>query len=148
MIRIHKAEPVDAPAVSALLSELGYPSSPRIVAKRIASLLAAERSTVILATEGMDVLGVLALRWEPMLHRLRPAARITTLVVARAARRRGAGRLLVERALVLAHRARCEGVEVTTGVQRRDAQEFYAALGFARSSVRYYRKLRETLSSR
>jgi len=148
VIRVRRLKPEDAPAVRTLLAELGYPSSPRALARRIALLGGAARSALFLAVDGKTALGLLTLRWDAMIYRERPDARITALVVSSAARRRKVGQLLVERALAMARRAGCEGLEVTTGLQRRDAQQFYEALGFTRSSVRYYRKLRETPSSR
>ena len=147
-IRLRKPGLADATGVSLLLGELGYPSSPRFVAKQIAILAGLDRSVMFVAADGKIVLGFLALRWDPMIHRLHPVARIATLVISRAARRRGIGRLLVERALATARRAGCEGLEVTTGLQRREAHRFYEALGFHRRARRYYRSIRDTATSR
>ncbi len=70
-----------------------------------------------------------------MLHVEGESARITVLVVDPAARREGIAATLVNRAREWA--AACPVLEVTTGLQREDAHEFYRALGFVPSALRF-----------
>jgi GNAT superfamily N-acetyltransferase len=70
-----------------------------------------------------------------MLHMEGEAARITVLVVDPAARREGIAATLVERARAWA--AGCPVLEVTTGLAREDAHEFYRTLGFVPSALRF-----------
>jgi len=131
----------DADAVVDLLGELGYRTSVNSVSRRIEMLSSPAGNAICLAVDGTKPVGLLTLNWGPRIYLERPIARITALVVHHGARRHGIGRMLVEHALTIADMADCEEIEVTTGRQRTDAQEFYVALGFSRSALRYKRVL-------
>ena len=138
---VRRAARADAAAVAALLGALGYPVEPGAAAARLDALLGSARDAVLAAEAGGEVLGVLALHWGAMLHLPAPVARIGSLVVAEAARGRGVGALLVREAAALAAAEGCVELELTTGMRRHAAHAFYAAQGFAWTSLRFGRPL-------
>ncbi|MFT8243778.1 GNAT family N-acetyltransferase [Roseomonas sp. BN140053] len=138
MTAIRRATEADAPALVELVRQLGRQVTE---AEVLATLREGDSHPVLVAEEAGQVLGVVAVHATRMLHRLRPDARITTLVVAEGARGRGLGRQLVDAAALLAERSGCNRLELTTGRDRREAQAFYRALGFTDSSIRFHRML-------
>lgn len=141
MIHIRPAKTDDAEAILGLLRELGYPSSASSVAKRIALLSASACHAICLAVDGEKPVGLLTLNWQPRIYLEHPIARITALVVHHGARRHRVGGMLVEHAMAIARKEGCKEIEVTTGAQRTGAQEFYKALGFSSSTLRFKRML-------
>jgi GNAT superfamily N-acetyltransferase len=135
-ILIRDALPADAPGVAELLTELGYPLDTAGAAERLARGIEA----VFVAAEGTRILGLLAVWSQLPIARARPVARVTAMVVRSQARRRGVGKLLMERALEWAQAAGCEGVELTSGIHadREDAHRFYESLGFQKTSYRFW----------
>ena len=82
-----------------------------------------------------SLLAFLALAGEPagcILLRVEPDwAEIKRLYVARAARRIGAGRMLVEAAIAAARERGVRGLRLETGAPQHEALRLYAGLGFA-----------------
>ncbi len=77
----------------------------------------------------------MALHRTQMLHVEGETARITALVVAPEARRQGIASALVARAREWS--AGCAVLELTTGVQRKDAHTFYIREGFVSNAIRF-----------
>ena len=140
IIQIRPCTPEDAAAVSALLQELGYPVSIPLAAEQIRDLSATGSDPILLAEADGTVVGLLASHRCRMLQYARPVMRITALVVGRDARRRGVGRLLMERAERKAVAQECEFVELTSAADRADAHAFYRGIGYEANSLRF-RKL-------
>ncbi len=136
---VRDAMTADAAAVAGLLGELGYPASPGEVATRL--LRPGER--VVLAESDQLAVGLAALTIGPMLQHARPVARVTALVVSEPARALGVGRRLMARAEELARDAGCAGIELTSAMrpERDAAHRFYEALGYERTSYRFWRPL-------
>jgi ribosomal protein S18 acetylase RimI-like enzyme len=86
-------------------------------------------------------LGLIALHRCRMLQYATPVMRVTVLVVAERARRRGVGKLLVQHAEHLAAAAGSEAVELTSAVGRTEAHAFYRGLGYDASSLRFRKAL-------
>jgi GNAT superfamily N-acetyltransferase len=139
-IEIRDARPADADALAPLLAELGYPTSPDVIAKRL-DALSAISETVLVAADGTDLLGVITVHVTPVLHRPTYVGRITTLVVAERAHGRGVGRALVEAAERLLAKRGCALLEVTSNSKRTDAHAFYEHLGYEKTSVRFWKAL-------
>jgi ribosomal protein S18 acetylase RimI-like enzyme len=140
-INIRSVAPHDAPAIAALMRSLGFNHSVDEIARRLA--LAHDRTVnpVFIAEEDDKPVGLLAVHIGPLLFYPQPLARITTIVVAETARRRGVGRSLVELAITLAKRAGCDTLELTSGVNRTEAHAFYEAIGFQKSGLRMSRSI-------
>ncbi|MCW3475435.1 GNAT family N-acetyltransferase [Limobrevibacterium gyesilva] len=141
MIAARPARPDDLPGIQALLRQLGYETRPDDLAERLRHLAATGTDPILVATDGSRCVGVLALHIARMLQLDRPAARITTLVVASDSRGRSVGRHLVEAATALAARAGCGRLELTTGLARTGAHAFYRALGFTQTALHFSRRL-------
>ncbi|MEJ7812152.1 MAG: GNAT family N-acetyltransferase [Gemmatimonadaceae bacterium] len=139
-LEVRAARVDDAPALAALLTELGYPAPASTLAERLAALLWAGE-VALLAVRGTDALGLLTIHVTPVLHRPTPVGRLTALVVAERARGQGVGRALVRAGeRILAERG-CALVEVTSNRARTDAHAFYERLGYETTSLRFKRSL-------
>lgn len=138
-VKLRAAGATDAAVVAGLLGVLGYPISTEEAKAR----LARDADQVVLADSEGEVLGLLALSVQPQITHPRPVARVTALVVRESARRRGVGRLLMDRAAELARAHGCDGIELTSAIapERGDSHRFYEALGYQRMSYRFWRRL-------
>jgi GNAT superfamily N-acetyltransferase len=139
---IHEADSADAPQVSELLTELGYPTSVAEAAER----LARGAESVLVADDGRRLLGLLSIWSQLPIARAKPVARITALVVRSETRGQGIGKMLMEHAVTWARDAGCDGIELTSGMrsEREQAHQFYAALGFQKTSYRFWLSLSDS----
>lgn len=133
---VREASGDDAAGVAALVSELGYPLDEATAVQRIAR--GTER--VLVCEHGGELLGLATVATASLLIYAHPIARLTALVVRASARRQGVGRRLVAESVEVARQLGCEGLELTSGLrpERDDAHRFYEALGFERTSYRYW----------
>jgi GNAT superfamily N-acetyltransferase len=141
MIEIRPCMSDDAVAVSTLLGELGYAVSIRQAKERVAALSKTGADPVFLAVADAQVLGLLAAHLCRMLQYASPILRVTALVVDRRARRRGVGKLLMERAEQIGSAAGCEFVELTSAMDRAEAHAFYRSIGYEPNSLRFRKSL-------
>jgi GNAT superfamily N-acetyltransferase len=140
-IRFREPMPGDERAAAELLGQLGYPAPPGSVDRRLARLEHDPASSVLVAVDGDRVVGLAAFHVIPHVELDQPTGRLTSLVVAEDARRRGIGRALVERVAEQARAAGCGRLELMSGDGRTEAHEFYRRLGFADFSRRFVREL-------
>lgn len=140
-LSVRPARPADAQSIAALISGLGFESSPADVEKRLAGLKKGRETPLVAEQNG--VIGVLAWHVTPVLHRPKPVGRITMMVVADGERRRGVGRALVEAASAEMRSKGCGLTEVTSNVDLSGAHGFYRRLGFERTSYRFAKALGE-----
>ena len=138
---IRTAAASDAPSLSVLLGELGYPADSAAIPARLAALERSDVAAALVAELDGDVIGVATVHVVPAIHSSRPAALLTALVVAETARGDGAGRALVGAAEEWARSRGAERIAVTSGAQRTDAHEFYERIGYARTGVRFGKPL-------
>ena len=139
-MEIRSAHQSDASALAPLLAELGYPTPPEVIARRLAALDSINE-TVLVAADADELLGLITVHVTPVLHRPTYVGRITTLVVAERAHGRGIGRALVEAAEQHLARRGCALLEVTSNKKRADAHAFYEHLGYEATSVRFWKSL-------
>ena len=135
---VRRAGAADAAAIAALLAELGYPAAAADVERRLEAL---ERSEALVAELDGEVAGVLTLAMVPVLHEPGDWCRITVLVVAERARRRGLARELVAAAETIARDHGCVRIEVTSALHRDGAHELYRGLGYGRVSEHFLKPL-------
>jgi GNAT superfamily N-acetyltransferase len=139
------ARPQDAPGVSALLIELGYPGdSVEQVRERLARWARAENATVLVAQYQARLAGAVAVTAIPYFEHEGSWGRIVALVVAEGSRGHGIGRLLVESAEQAALGLGCVTMELTSARRRPEAHAFYRAVGYqdwCSLSARYVKDL-------
>lgn len=138
---VRRAGAADAAAVAALLAELGYATAPADVERRLAGL---ERSVALVAELDGAIAGALTLAMVPVLHEPGGWCRITMLVVAERARRRGVARALVAEAEAIARAGGCVRIEVTSALHRDGAHEFYRDMGYGQVSEHFLKPLAVT----
>jgi GNAT superfamily N-acetyltransferase len=97
----------------------------------LAQISADPARTLLVAVLDGSVVGTVDVLIAPNLtHYARPWVLVENVVVASSARRHGAGRALMERALDIARDAGCYKVNLISGEQRTGAHDFYRTLGF------------------
>lgn len=145
-LSIGPAHTEDAETLARLLTLLGYPSAAEQVVERLSYWEAEPRSAVLAARDGGELLGCVAVHAAPYFERTGRWARIQTLVVAMAGRRRGVGRALVAAAEEQAREWGCLRVEVTSSRHRVDAHAFYREIGYVDQCERSGRFLKDLVS--
>lgn len=131
----------DAPRVTGLLAELGYPGELAAVTRRLAVVLRSDTQRVLVATLGSRIDGYVSVERRQALPHQEETLEITGLVVDAAARRSGVGRALVEAAERWAVRQGLRTIVVRSNVVRAESHPFYEGAGYRRKSTSHtYRK--------
>lgn len=138
---MREAAVTDAAAVAELLTELGAAGVDEDEAGR---RLSRGQERVLLGLVDGSPAGLVALMRSLYLGHAEPVLHVTAMVVAPAFRRAGVGRRLMEEAARAAAASGCAGVELTSALapEREAAHVFYAALGYQRTSYRYWLAVR------
>lgn len=136
-ITIRAAHPDDAPVLSPLLAQLGYPATPEQIAPRLSALEDFPRALALVAVAGEGVVGLITAHLIPTIHGAQPLALLTTLVVAESHRGRGIGSRLVHRVERWAAESGAVRVSVTSGLQREDTHRFYEHRNYSRTGLRF-----------
>jgi GNAT superfamily N-acetyltransferase len=144
-VTVREARPADVPALVALWCQLrdegprrrAAAESPDHAAGRIELALADAACKVVVAEYEGEIIAMAQLsRTPPTLFSETPSVELSGMVVADAHRRRGAGKALVTAAVAYAEELAADNVVVSVFPQHRDANRFYARLGFAPYVVR------------
>jgi GNAT superfamily N-acetyltransferase len=137
VVTVRPATEADAPAVAELLTILG---SPGVDATEAARRLRRGHEDVLLACVDGRPRGLVAVKVELYFGHADPVTHITALVTDPAVRRGGLARALVLAAREWARERGCAGIELTCGLTpaREAAHRFYPAMGFERTSYRYW----------
>ncbi len=130
MATLREARPEDALALAELAGQLGYPSSPEEIARRLEEILEHGHGAVFVA-EGEDgsAVGWIHVYYCPTLIADKEAE-IGGLVVDEGHRSKGIGAALVEKAEGWARAQGCRTLIVRANVIRHRAHKFYERLGF------------------
>ena len=140
-VLIRTASPADVPALAALATELGYPTTPEAMRERLDRILPRDDYATWVAERGGRVVGFagamhgLSYVYDP------PYARLLSLVVEPGERGRGTGAALVAAAERWARGQGAAQLHLTTALHREGAHRFYERLGYERTGARYVRKL-------
>ena len=140
-MNIRLATESDAESIADLCTQLGYPSMPEEVARRLHQIEQFEHDALFVAEVDGRVAGwihVIAYSLPEMdLH-----TEIGGLVVDEAHRSLGIGRLLVEHAEAWARAQGCSEIRVRCNVIRERAHKFYAAIGYENIKTQHtFRKI-------
>lgn len=132
-MKIRLAEEKDSFALSALLTELGYENTEKVIDRRLAQLIDDSTEQLLVAEHGNTVLGFLSLHFIPQLALAGDFARISYFCIAEGERSKGAGQQLLQYAEKLAQQRGCDRMEVHCNESRIKANLFYAREGYSES---------------
>jgi N-acetylglutamate synthase-like GNAT family acetyltransferase len=139
-VTIRDARVSDAPAIAALLGQLGYETEAAAVPPRLERLVIVG-DRVVVAEADEKVVGLAHLHASPTIEHERPAAKIAALVVHESRRGEGIGRALVAAMEAEARARRCGFLFLTTAARREDAHEFYTRVGLEETGKRFTKSL-------
>jgi ribosomal protein S18 acetylase RimI-like enzyme len=140
-IAIRDATVADSKAIAALVSSLGYPTTPDTMRKRLESIVADNDYDTLVARDGEQVVGFIGVRVGPLYESDAPYGQIMALAVAVDYHRRGVGTRLI-RAAESTLISRGAGLSVvTSGNQRAGAHAFYETNGYTFTGRRYVQSL-------
>jgi N-acetylglutamate synthase-like GNAT family acetyltransferase len=137
---IRGATPLDVPAVTALLRELGYSAEGDRVAATLRQILDDPGALVFVAADDVQgVVGLLSLSYRPVLRRQGVAGTIEELVVRADARGQGVGDRLLQYAKGLASERGWVRLETAVARLREvNRGDFFDSRGFGRSDSLTY----------
>ena len=135
-IEIRPAREEDSDAISELLGELGYPTSPDEAANRLGTLRSSDYA-VLVAARGGRVVGLISLHLVKGLHSSSPACYLMGLVTHSTVQGQGIGKALLGEAEKWAREAGCDRVTLTSASHRAAAHAFYEHLGFPQTGRRF-----------
>jgi predicted N-acetyltransferase YhbS len=142
VITIRAAAPSDAPTLSELLEQLGYPATESEIPARLAALASFPGAAAFVATNGFgEVVGLVTAHLIPSMHDNDPVAWLTTLVVLDDAREAGIGSALVRHVERWAAQRGARRISVTSGVQRKATHAFYEKRDYEHTGLRFGKKL-------
>jgi GNAT superfamily N-acetyltransferase len=139
--RIRTASSHDAPDISRLLGQLGYPSEASAIPHRLERVLARPGTTVLVAEVGGSVVGVVTVHLFQALHTEEPNAWLTAVVVDESARGKGIGSALVASAEDWAREHGATRLSLTSALRRKEAHQFYKTRDYEHTGVRLSKDL-------
>ncbi|WP_108022933.1 GNAT family N-acetyltransferase [Melghirimyces profundicolus] len=128
-VRIRSARVEDAPALTILSAQLGYPCDPDDVSRRLAELMHRPDHAVYVAETGGHVIGWVHVHERQFLY-TPPFGEIGGIVVDEAYRKSGAGKLLMAECEGWAVRSGLAEIRLRSGEIRSEAHEFYQKIGY------------------
>lgn len=127
----------DSAAIAGLISDLGYPTSPRQMQARLRSVLSDKSYATFVAVMGTRVVGFVGLHVGPLYESDSRYGQIMAIAVSRDHRRAGIGRRLMEMAEDTMHGIGARTFVLGSGNHRKEAHSFYEALGYEFTGRRY-----------
>ena len=139
MVLVRKATRQDLPRILALYEELTEEKqniSAETLERVFNQISHMPDHEILVAEENGTILGTSLLQIVPNLtHDARPWAIVENVVVGSRYRRQGAGRLLMEYIKDRCRQAGCYKIQIMSNIKRKEAHQFYRAIGFADSAV-------------
>lgn len=136
-VTIRTATAGDAPFLSELLAQLGYPATAEEIPQRLSALENFPHALALVALDGPSVVGLITAHMIPSVHAKEPIAMLTTLVVAETHRGKGIGSQLVSGAERWAVENGAGRVSVVSGLQREESHHFYENRDYKRTGLRF-----------
>jgi GNAT superfamily N-acetyltransferase len=141
-VPIRPAVPADAPAISELLGQLGYPAPVPEIPQRLRAISDYPSASAFVATDRYgEVIGVVTAHIIPSIHDNEPVAWLTTLVVLEDARGAGIGSALVDHIEKWATHHGARRLSVTSGMHRKATHDFYEKRGYENTGLRFAKNL-------
>ena len=141
-VTIRPAVPTDAPVLSELLAQLGYPASVSEIPQRLQAIAGFPKAAAFVATNRYgEVVGLITAHIIPSIHDNDPVAWLTTLVVLEDARGAGIGSALVRHVEGWATEKGAKRLSVTSGIQRKETHDFYEKRDYQRTGLRFSKQL-------
>jgi ribosomal protein S18 acetylase RimI-like enzyme len=140
-LTIREAKLSDAPALAALMCELGYETSNVEMHSRLQAILRDASYSTIVAEVDNKLCGMIGTLTHASHEHNDPSGKIIALVVSKRHRRSGAGRALITAAEKDFAKRKVTRVSLTTRFTREDAHQFYEALGYSRTGFRFAKNL-------
>jgi ribosomal protein S18 acetylase RimI-like enzyme len=149
-IKLRHAKPTDTKNIIDLMSELDRPlPKDSYEIKRFQKLINSYIQTkprndskgIILATSGRKVVGLLSYVILERLNQRLAEFWIPELVVSKEYRRKGIGKLLIDRCKVIAKRMKCYRIRLESRNDRIDSHNFYRNIGFQQIALVFEVKL-------
>jgi ribosomal protein S18 acetylase RimI-like enzyme len=131
----------DAPALAALMRELGYETSNAQMHSRLQPVLKNASYRTIVAEVDNNLCGMIGTLTHACHEHNDPSGKIVALVASKKQRRRGVGRALVAAAEKDFARSGVTRVTLTTRFERESAHRFYEARGYAKTGFRFAKDL-------
>ena len=140
-ITIRDAKLSDAPALAALMCELGYETTIAEIRHRLKAIMSDERYRTMVAEIDGQVCGVIGTLTHASHEHNDLSGKIIALVVSKKQRRGAIGRTLVAAAEKDFAERKVTRVSLTTRFTREDAHWFYNAVGYSRTGFRFAKDL-------
>jgi ribosomal protein S18 acetylase RimI-like enzyme len=140
-VTIRDAKLSDAPALAALMCELGYETTSAEMSQRLKSILSDPRYGTFVAEIDNEIRGMIGTLTHASHEHDDPSGKIIALVVSRKQRQRGVGRALIAATERDFARRNVSRVTLTTRFEREGAHQFYEALGYLRTGFRFGKNL-------
>jgi GNAT superfamily N-acetyltransferase len=134
MISIRPMAEKDLPIVQELLSQLGYPLDGEEVRRRYAAVAGSGDNALVVAEQTGHVIALCHMYARPALDKP-PEAIVQALVVDRASRAHGVGKVMMTAAEAWARDRGFMSVALASSVARTDAHAFYEAIGYQRAAT-------------
>jgi GNAT superfamily N-acetyltransferase len=141
-LQIRTPDTGDAPGLAELYFSAGVQIAATALAARLETMARCP-GAVFIAQEWGPPSGLVALHWYPGLQADPLTARLTEILVAPEARRRGLGRLLLKAASRAARLAGCDMLECFPAACGPEAGAFLLAAGFIQTGSQFVRPLRK-----
>jgi GNAT superfamily N-acetyltransferase len=136
-VEIRVATDKDTFALASLISELGSPTSPEEMQRRVERVRGRSDVTAFVALAEGSIVGMAGLLVTPSFVRSTPDGQIIALVVAETHRGRGIGRELMKRAEAWLADKGVKRVSLTSGLHRASAHAFYRACSYEQTGLRF-----------
>jgi ribosomal protein S18 acetylase RimI-like enzyme len=140
-LTIRDAKLSDAPALAALMCELGYETSNVEMHSRSQAILRNASYSTIVAEVDNEICGMIGTLTHASHEHNDPSGKIIALVVSKQKRRSGVGRALIAAAEKDFANRNITRITVTTRFEREEAHQFYEALGYLRTGFRFGKNL-------
>ena len=138
---IRAADLDDARAISRLVTQLGYTTSPDEMVARLSGILQHPDYLTFVAETNDEVVGVIGAGVGRYYEKDGWYGRILVIAVGEKYRGAGVGKSLVEEAEQQLKARGIRSIVVNSGSQRSEAHRFYERLGFEETGVRFVKSL-------